>query len=192
MTVGPGLRRLAAVAILLGLIWLLWGGIAAPVMDAITADGAGIAHAQHTLAEFRRLEAELPGLEQRLDQLRASGAGAQAFLDTSSNPAITAAKLQSDVQRIANTAAIALRSSQTVPPAKEGGFRRIGLQLELGATPAALQRLLHAIETATPALFVQKLSIHLPEDGTAPAAADGQPQLTVRLELCGYQREDGA
>jgi general secretion pathway protein M len=188
MTISPLTRRLAALAILLGLIWLAWAGIVGPVFDGIAQDGASIAQSRQILADYERLNAELPSLEQRLSQIRASGADTAGFLD-GPNAAMIAAKLQGDVQQIATAAEVALRSSQTLPPAKEGSFRRIGLQLELGATPAGLQRLLHRIETATPALFVQHLSIRLPEDGTATSAPDGQPQLTIRLELCGYQRE---
>ena len=188
MRVSPLTRRLAALAILLGLIWFAWAGIAGPVLDGIAQDSASIAQSRQILADYDRLNAQLPSLEQRLNQIRASGADTTGFLD-GPNPAMIAAKLQGDVQQIANAAEVALRSSQTLPPAKEGSFRRIGLQLELGATPAGLQRLLYRIETATPALFVQHLSIRLPEDGTATSAPDGQPQLTIRLELCGYQRE---
>jgi general secretion pathway protein M len=181
-------RRLAALAILLGLIWLGWTIVVGPVLDNIAQDSTSIAQSRQTLVEYEKLKSELPSLEQRLKEIRASGADTSGFLD-GPNPAMIAAKLQGDVQQIAAAAEVALRSSQTLPPAKEGRFRRVGLQLELGATPAGLQRLLHNIETATPALFVQKLSIRLPEDGTAPSAPDGQPQLTIRLELCGYQRE---
>jgi general secretion pathway protein M len=188
MTISPLTRRLAALAILLGLIWLAWAGIVGPVFDGIAQDGASIAQSRQILADYERLNAELPSLEQRLSQIRASGADTAGFLD-GPNAAMIAAKLQGDVQQIATAAEVALRSSQTLPPAKEGSFRRIGLQLELGATPAGLQRLLYRIETARPALFVQHLSIRLPEDGTATSALDGQPQLTIRLELCGYQRE---
>ena len=187
MTVSPAVRRFAALAILFGLIWLGWTGILAPLLDSIERDGSSIARSEQTLLDYDRMKAELPALEQRLSRIQANSAGTTGFLD-GPNPAMIAAKLQGDVQQIASAADVALRSSQTLPPAKEAGFRRIGLQLELGATPAGLQRLLHRIETATPALFVQKLSIRLPEDGTAPSAADGQPQLTIRLEICGYQR----
>jgi general secretion pathway protein M len=190
--VSPLMRRLAALAILVALAWLGWSVIAEPVLDGMSRDSATIAHARRSLADYDQLGAELPGLEQRLGRIRAGGADTAGFIDGTANPAIVAAKLQGDVQRIAAAAAVALRSSQTLPPVKEGSFRRIGLQLDLGATPAALQRLLYQIETATPYLFIQKLSIHLPEDGTAPAAPDGQPQLTIRLEVCGYQREGGA
>ena len=188
MTVSPMSRRLAALAILLGLISFVWVYLATPVLDSIARDGASIAQSRQILADYDRLNTEFPSLQQRLGQIKESGADTAGFLD-GANPALIAARLQGDVQQIASAAMVALRSSQTLPPAKEGNFRRIGLQLELGATPAGLQRLLHLIETGTPALFVQKLSIRLPEDGTAPSAPDGQPQLTIRLELCGYQRE---
>jgi hypothetical protein len=191
MTFSPNMRRLAALAILLGLVWFVWSYLAAPLLGTIARDDASIRQSRQILADYDRLNADLPNLEQRLTQIRASGADTTGFLD-GANPAIIAARLQGDVQQIAAAAMVALRSSQTLPPSKDGNFRRIGLQLELGATPAGLQRLLHRIETATPALFIQKLSIRLPEDGTAPSAPDGQPQLTVRLELCGYQREKTA
>ena len=186
MTASPIFRRLAALGILLGLLWMAWAAVLGPIFGGLAQDSAGIVRSRQILADYDRLNAELPELEQRLKQIRANDADANGFL-TGTNPAIIAAKLQGDVQQIAAAADVALRSSQTLPPAKLGDFQRIGLELELGATPAGLQRLLHRIETATPALFVRKLSVRLPEDGTAPKAPDGQPQLTVRLELCGYE-----
>lgn len=188
MTVSPLFRRFGALAILFSLVWLAWSGLAEPILAGIAQDGRSIVQSRQILADYAQFEAELPSLEQHLAELRASGAETAGFLE-GPNPAIIAARLQGDVQQIAAASDIALRSSQTVTPVKEGSFQRIGLALELAATPAGLQHLLHRIETATPALFIRKLSIHLPEDGTAPMALDGQPLLTIRLELCGYQRE---
>jgi Type II secretion system (T2SS), protein M subtype b len=160
----------------------------APLVLSIERDNASIAQSARLLDDYDRLQAELPTLEKRLKEIHTSNIGTTGFLE-GATPALVAAKLQADVQQIANAAQVAVRSSQTVPPAKEAGLRRIGLQLELGATPAGLQQLLHRIGMSTPALFVERLTVRLPEDGTVLAAPDGQPQLTVHLELCGYQRE---
>jgi len=181
-------RRLIAVALLLGLMWAGWTAVFAPLAESISRDSASIAQSEQLLAEYDRLETQLPVLEQRLKEIHAGNIGMVGFLDGATE-ALVAAKLQADVQQITTATQVVVRSSQTMPMAKEAGFRRIGLQLELGATPAGLQRLLHQIETTTPVLFVERLAIKLPEDGTVLPAQDGQPQLTIRLELCGYQRE---
>lgn len=191
MTVSPLVRRLAALAILIALVWVSAAWVMWPAIQAIADDGARIAQSRLILAEFDRLEAELPSFEQRLSEVQAASPANTSFLEAQT-PALAAATLQDEFRPIAAAASVVIRSSQTLAPVVEDGFRRIGLTLELGATPDALKQLLYRIETATPALFIRKLAIRLPEDGTAPLATDGQPQLTMRLELCAYQNEAGS
>jgi Type II secretion system (T2SS), protein M subtype b len=191
MTVSPLVRRLAALAILFALLWGASAWIVWPVIQTIAGDGARIARSRSILADFDRLEAGLPAFEQRLAEARNAAPVPAAFLEAQT-PALAAATLQDEFRPIAAAASVVIRSSQTVPPAMEDGFRRIGLTLELGTTPEALQHLLYRIETATPALFIRKLAVRLPEDGTVVRAADGQPQLTVHIELCAYQNEAGS
>jgi general secretion pathway protein M len=191
VTVSPVIRRLVALAILFALLWVAAAWVMAPVLRTIADDDARIARSRSILADFDRLEAALPSFEQRLSEARDAAPAPASFL-AAQTPALAAATLQDEFRPIAAAASVATRSSQTLPPAMEDGFRRIGLTLELGATPEALQHLLYRIETAMPALFVRKLAIRLPEDGTAARAEEGQPLLTVHLELCAYQNKAGS
>jgi general secretion pathway protein M len=191
VTVSPLVRRLAALAILFALVWVAATWVVQPVVETIARDGARIAQSRSILADFDRLEAALPDFEQRLGEARSAAPAQTTFLEEQT-PTLATARLQDEFRPIAAAVSVVVRSSQTLPPAMEDGFRRIGLTLELSATPDALRQLLYLIETATPALFIRKLAIRLPEDGTAPRATNGQPQLTVRLELCAYQNEAGS
>jgi hypothetical protein len=189
MSVSPVMQRLAAVTLLLALLGLAWSTILGPIIDGIATDRESIDGSRQLLARYDRLAAELPTFEKQLAEIRASET-AKGFLE-GTGAAMLAAKLQGDVQRIAAGAGVALRSSQTLAPQESQdppGFTRIGLKLELGAPAAGLQRLLHGIETATPALFVDKLSVRVPESGATETDADGQPVMTIRVELSGIAR----
>jgi hypothetical protein len=96
------------------------------------------------------------------------------------------AEMQSTVQRLAAAAGVTLRSSRTLPVASDEGFNRVGVELDITASTAALAALLHSVEAAEPALFVERLAMQVPENGMGGKSIDGQPLLAVNLRLNSY------
>jgi general secretion pathway protein M len=180
----PLLRRIAAIMLFLAMLSIAWSLMIAPVMTGIAEDYETIAESRQLLARYERVAAGLPKLEQRVMEIRTSD-GLKGLL-VGTNPTLASAKLQTDVQQLTAAAGINLRTSQTLPPQDEGGFRRVGFRLELQTDAAGLLRLLYTIETATPSLFIDNLSIRVPESGPHAPEGDSPSLLAVQLQVFGY------
>jgi len=180
----PPLSRLAALTLLLMLCWAAGTLLVAPLLELIDRDRESAAHSRMLLARYRQLEASLPALRRRLEVLRSS-TGAKAFLPDTA-PGLGAAEMQGVVQKLVSSAGATLRSSRTLPHTLEEGFSRLGVELELIASAAALAALLHAMETAEPVILVDRLAVQVPENGAGAATPDGQPLLNVSLRVVSY------
>ncbi len=185
MTLSPLVSRIAALALLLLVSWLIWTVFAAPLIGGLAEDRQSIARSEQLLARYDQVEAMVPELQQRLKTLRADQAGMDAFIQ-GANPALMTAKLQASAQQITAAADVQLRSSRTLPLAAEGNFSRLGLELELTASAGGLQHLLYDLESAKPMIFVDRLSISVPEGGTTAKAPDGQSALNISIRVLSY------
>lgn len=181
-------KRLAALVLLIAPVAGIWLIVIAPALSQIERDKAAIVQSKTLLARYQQLEGELPRLQQQVNELATSKSKISGYFESGS-AAMLSAQLQSNVQRIVGASGLALRSSHTLPPEEDQGLKRIGLQIELAVSPPGLQRLLHSIETASPALFIRKLSVRAPENGVSGLDAAGQPTETATLVIAGYTME---
>ena len=186
MTLSRPVRRLAALTILIVLPWTIWTGLAAPLLEAIARDRESIAQSQRVIARYGQLADATPELQRRLSALQSAADDRAFLLETTS--ASLAAEMQAAAQSLTASAGAVLRSSRTLPREVDHGFGKIGVDLELAATTAALTTLLHAIGVAQPAIRIERMAVRIAENGVAPKAADGQPLLGVSLRLISYSR----
>jgi hypothetical protein len=176
--------RLAAVALLFALCWNLATLVLVPLVRWIAQEREQAATTWSLLARYRQLETTLPALRQQRDALSAS-AGGKAFLQSRS-PALMTSEMQSTAQKLASSAGVTLRSSRTLPLTSEESFNRVGVELDITASTAALAALLHSVEAAEPAIFVDRLAVQVPESGVGAKSTDGQPLLSISLRLNSY------
>jgi Type II secretion system (T2SS), protein M subtype b len=102
------------------------------------------------------------------------------FLEGESD-AIRIAGLQSKLSESAQLLQLRLKSTQAVLAREDSGTRLVGVQTQLAGPIEQVQRFVHAIETASPPLFVDALSI-----SKGPASGDLEPtELDVRLVVLG-------
>jgi general secretion pathway protein M len=195
--VSPGLPplagRIAALALLLALLAVVWLAGIAPLLDGYRADRETVAFASEQLPRLRRLAGEAPMLQAELDRAVRDPAGRTRLLGGASD-ALAGADLQNRVSRDATRHGLALRSAQILPPAAEEGFRRIGIRVALEGNLGSLRRLLYGIESAPTFLFVDNLEIRSRGGGRILRRQAGQAQaqaqqLAIRFDVYGYQRE---
>lgn len=184
MTAAPSIQRLAAVGLLLAVIWIAIGGAIAPAAEGFIDDRQSIERSEELIGRYRQLAAQMPAIEQQLAALR-QGTAARGFI-TAASASLASAKLQGEVQQLVAGAGVTLTSSQTMPVRDQDGFRLISLQFEFQTDAAGLVRLLHRIETATPVLFVDALSIRVPETGQPLRIQSGQPAVAAHMKVFGY------
>lgn len=173
------MRRLSALAILIGVLAVLYLVAIAPLVGAWSEAGEGVAAAGRRLAQVAALAGGAVELEAGLAARRAASAG----LFGGASDALAAAQVQDRLKAAAEEAGATLSSVQVLPAADDGPFRRVVLKAELEAPLPALQRLLHSLESARPTLVIDSLSLR-------PANRDGL--LAARFDLIAFARLDAS
>jgi general secretion pathway protein M len=167
------LRRIAA----LGLVVLALG-LAALVAIAPFARMAAV-------SEEIAASADLVAQQERLMRAaagRPTQVTRKVFL-AGETSGIAGAELQRVISQLARDKGMSLRSAHVTPPKREADLTVVGVDAVLNGRMEALRSLFHAIETGTPILFVETLSIR-----TVAASQPGQQpaSLDITLRIRGY------
>jgi general secretion pathway protein M len=117
---------------------------------------------------------------------------AQAARDTliaGDTSGIAGAELQRIVSDLARRNGMALRSANVTPPKREADLTMIGVDVSLQGNTEAVRAFLHAIETGTPILFIDTLSIK-PVAVYQPTAQPVALDVTLRVRGYGAGKEN--
>jgi hypothetical protein len=114
----------------------------------------------------------------------ASAPESEMFLGLGTSAVLSAA-LQERLRALAGQKTVDIQQAAELEPVTdESGLTRVGLHLEMSGPPEGLHQLLADIATATPALFVDNVSIR---SGYVEAAdAQFEPPMSVALDVWGY------
>jgi general secretion pathway protein M len=147
----------------LGLLTVMLAGayllIAAPLLDLYARRAARIDREHMLLPRLVAAASALPSLRAQVARLEAAAKTRNVTLAGASD-AIASANLQSRIDALANSVGATIGSTESLPAATLGPYRRIGLRFVLSGPYEPLVRLLARIETATPPLVVDNLQIH--------------------------------
>ena len=186
----PAQSRLAAIVLallalaLFYLLFLHWWFVA-PLLD----QGAQMRDLRAQHARYAAAIAQQPQLQQRLNQLAAGGASANAFLPET-DPSAAAAGL---IQRVSDVVAAHANEGggcempQKMPienSATKEPYRRVSVSITLQCGIQPLTAVLHDFDRALPYMFVDDLTIYQIAQPGAPAS----PRLEVQFTLSGYIR----
>ncbi|HEY7550093.1 MAG TPA: type II secretion system protein GspM [Hyphomicrobiaceae bacterium] len=112
--------------------------------------------------------------------------GGAEFLTGKADGAI-GAELQTRLKGMVEAAGARLRSIRNLPPKSEGQIRYLGSHVEAFGTLAAIQRAVHAMESARPYLFVTGATLrHTAPVG--PAGASQEPVIEAQFDVVGAMR----
>src|SRR5262249_17881441 len=128
--------------------------------------------------EARDVRAELAAKE--------TGLGEGEFL-VGKTDGIVSADLQTRLKGLVEAAGAKLRSVRSLQPKADAQMRYIGSHIEVFGSIAAIQRAIHAIESAKPYLFVTGGTIRL----ASPLGGSGAPQdpvIEAQLDIIGAMR----
>ena len=183
----PGwVSRLAALALSAGVAFALYLFVVAPIVTGYTQTDAAVAQAAELLERYRRVAAARPALQERLDALKSRQSEIGTYLSGETD-ALAGAELQELVNATVAKGGGGLRSVQILPVKADGGFRRIGVRVQMTATIAQVLRVLHGLEAGSTLLFVDNLEVsnrRARRRRNQPVETD--PTLLVRLDLFGY------
>ena len=170
--------RLAALALLAVLAALLHAGLVAPYLAYLDGLDDRVTAQATILARMRVLaaapETAAPAPEPAV-LLLPDGSDAQALAD-----------LQDRLKQVAGGNGIEVQGIQMLPRSETQAVARLGVRLRGTGDMAALNRFLHAVESAAPALAVDNLRIQSRAPRGAAAAA-GAPPLDLQLDVVGFR-----
>jgi general secretion pathway protein M len=186
----PGQSRLLAVALLLLVLAAAAAAVAIPVMQLHARYQAAIDQRVDRLSREQRIISMAPELQKQMIALQRLNPG--RFYLRNTNPVLAAAEIQENAKHLIDANGGKLLSMNILPPQEEGQLVRVGVNVQLTVGLDGLEKLLYGLETATPYLFINNLSIRAINAYMPPNAPPQPLQLQVQFDLTGYVRKKSA
>jgi hypothetical protein len=138
------------------------------------------------LAVYRAEVAQRPVIEQRLREALGRAANSPGLLKASTG-SLAQAELEGIVKATALDNAAEIHSTELLPVMETGDFQTIAIQYDLSAPMSRLRDLTYAIESRTPYLFIDHVSIVAQQNWQPADTGPHDPQLEVRWTIRGYR-----
>jgi hypothetical protein len=183
-TMSPARSRLVAVGILLLLIATAIAAIAVPAVMLHRRYDTLIADMLDRLQRYRRVAAQQPQWQRVLDELRARDSTRFTLKNQASN--LAGAELQDMVRGAIESAGGKIITIQSAQPKEEGRFRQVGLNVQMFAPTAGVQKILYALETQAPYVFIDNLSIRATAFRGYRPNPGVEPELNVQMDVSSF------
>lgn len=178
---------LALLALAFGLAILT---VAVPVVLAHRHYDAAIEQLTDRMERYSRIMAMTADLKAGLEQVKVRD-GRKFYLKNSA-PALAAAEIQEFAKTVIEANSGKLVSMQIIPHKDDGGYRQIGVNLQFSGSIVSIQKILYALETRQPYLFVDNLSIRSRLTSNYRMVQGVEPEYSVQFDLTGYALIPGA
>jgi general secretion pathway protein M len=182
--VAPRVRRGLALSILFGLLLVAWEGVVSPLIGFPRERQEQIDALSEELGRLRTITARRPELERQAAAVQGQLAAEGGFWSGTSAAAM-AASVQDRLRQVVSGSGGRVKSASEGRQNSASGFHEITIRFSIEGTLETVQKTLTAIETSTPALFLNGLTITAPPDHSAP---DRPPVLNLDLDVTGYMR----
>lgn len=163
--------QILAVALALAVLAALYLLVAAPLIGLYAERQGMIETRLLLLPRLQATAAELPVLHADITRLSTDRRARQLTLDGATD-ALASASLESRLDAFARSVGATIGSTEMLPTAPRGPYRRIGLRVILTGTYETLVKWLAKLATAQPPLIVDNLQLHglLAQPGMRTAA----------------------
>lgn len=183
-TLNPQQGRRLAVGILAAVVLAVALAVALPVWLLHRYYNEAIADNAGKLARYSRIAATRPEVAKQLEAMRSKEP--RRFFLRSGAAALSAAEAQEAIRAIVEGQGGKLISMQPPTSKDEGRYRQVTSSVQIQANIFALRKILNAVETNVPYLFVDNLSVrtqvppgHRPQPGN-------EPEMFVTFDVAGY------
>lgn len=182
------LSRLAAIALLLGLIAAGYGTLVVlPERLNAEADEA-LDATRDRMQRFQRIAASRPALEAQLAGLRNDLETARLFLEGATD-ALVAADLQRQISQAVERSGASVSSLRILPARTDNGIQEVPVRVQFKGPIESVQQALYIFGEASPVLTIDNVSIRsrvrTRRSGEAPQV---DPDFVVRFDLTGYRQ----
>jgi general secretion pathway protein M len=184
---GQGVRRIAAVGLLIAVVAGSCFGIVVPMIDAYGSARQQLDEVRALLHRAEAAAGKSDKLKATLAKLKQSNDADGGFLK-GTNDSLAAAHIQSRVKTVLDTAQGELRSTQILPSKKEGSLTRVGVRVQMAGPIDAVQKVLHSIESGAPYLFTENVEIRTRPVVRSAGARRDEGILDMRFDAYGYLR----
>lgn len=177
---------LLLIAALAGLAFIA----AAPFLQLLRLDEAMAGH-QARLADLRRQISTQAALRKENEELVALGQEKRLLLEGGTT-GIAGATLQKRMNDIVLLHGGTASSFQILPPKEDGAVTRIAMSLAVSVDIDGLRDILYDIETDTPLVFIDAVTIRTPQEGREGADPHFLGPFDVTLRVSGFVLKEGA
>lgn len=180
------ISRTLALLVLLGALFGCYRLVVAPIVSAYKTEAQSMERSLMLLRRYRVIAAQGEELAEAV-AAREKMAGENATYVYGRNGALAAAALQDHVASVIAQAGGELRSTQVLPSEPVDAVvavTRSRLRLHLDVDVEGLERLLYDLETSSPYLFIEQITIQTQARHDDPE----QQRLVVSLDVYGYAR----
>ena len=180
----PAQSRRLAIVLLLVAIAAVIAVIGGPVWMMHRYYDANLGDTSEKLERYQRIAAMRPDVAKQLDALR--NKDTRRFFLRSGGAALSAAEAQEAVRTLVEGAGARLISLQAPAAKDEGRYRQVTVNVQMTANIFALRKILHAVETHTPYLFVDNLLVRSQVPGNFRPGPGAEPEMFVQFDVYGY------
>jgi general secretion pathway protein M len=181
-------RGLAAFLLVLVLVGVLALFVAPTWVLHRRYDNA-IAQQQDLLGRYQRMIAQKPQIEAMLEAVKQHN-GRRFFLkNTATN--LAGAELQELVRAGIESSGGRVTTSQNIAPKESGDYHQITVNVQFSATTENLQKALQALESRTPYLIIESLTLRpMNVNRTFKPAPGREPEINAQIEVSGWTYRD--
>lgn len=177
-------RRKAAIGLLVALIVAVIALVALPLWLAHRHYDEALEDIDRRLVRYERLAAARPALQQKLEAVRAIGS--RKYFLKASAPSLSAAEIQERARQFVEGNGGRLISVQVAQPKDDGRFRQVTVTVQANANIAATRKILHALESGEPYLFVDSFTIRAQVPPGFKPAPGFEPEMFIQLDVSGF------
>jgi len=182
----PDQGRKLALAILAVVILLAVAAVAVPTLLVQRHYDLALQAGPDKLQRYRRVAATRPEVVRSLEAMRARES--RKFFLRPGAPALSAAEGQEVMRQLIEGNGAKLITMQVPPSKEEGRYRQVTVNVQLTANINALRRILHAIESSTPYLFVDNVMVRSSVPSNFRPAPGAEPEMFVQFDVYGYSQ----
>jgi hypothetical protein len=180
----PRRSRQLAVGLLVAAVVAIVALIAIPVWLKNRHYDTALAESLDKLDRFRRIAGTRPQVVRQLDAMQSRDP--RKFFLRSGATALSAAEAQEAVRGLVETSGGRLITVGAPVSKDEGRYRQVSINVQMTANIFALRKILNALESNTPYLFVDNLVVRTQVPANFRPAPGAEPDVFVQFDVSGY------
>jgi len=180
----PQRSRQIAVGLLVVVVVAVVAAIAVPEWLLHRHYDAAVAESVDKLDRFRRIAGTRPQVQRQLEAMATRDP--RKFFLRSGAAALSAAEAQESIRSLVESSGGRLITMGAPSSRDEGRYRQVTVNVQLTANIFALRKILNTIESNTPYLFVDNLTVRTQVPAAFKPTPGGEPDMFVQFDISGY------